>query len=269
MSGFASTIAAFKNTIATQEVIPKPRISPNNNNNTSLGSKSTLSTNKRKPKKSGFSQPVDTGPAEHTLSQFHRVLCFLKEKMDEPQTLEEINANKFKIRPNDELYNIMISSEKIEFDSANRTFKYKPDHSIRSKEDLLNLLKERNDKSTVPRGMQYKELNDCIDLSNAIAELEKEGKIMVIRLVKDSTPRLLFWNDLQYNTPMDKEFVKMFHSVKVPDETDLKKSLEDAGLQSMAVFENRGIIEDKPKQRKRKLNSRKTKIEKELKIIRI
>ncbi|CAJ0755998.1 13358_t:CDS:2, partial [Entrophospora sp. SA101] len=128
------------------------------------------------------------------------------EKMDEPQTLEEINANKFKIRPNDELYNIMISSEKIEFDSANRTFKYK----------------ERNDKSTVPRGMQYKELNDCIDLSNAIA-----GKIMVIRLVKDSTP----------------QFVKMFHSVKVPDETDLKKSLEDAGLQSMAVFENRGIIE--------------------------
>nr|CAG8537063.1 15101_t:CDS:2 [Entrophospora candida] len=103
--------------------------------------------------------------------------------MDEPQTLEEINANKFKIRPNDELYNIMISSEKIEFDSANRTFKYK--------------------------------------------ELEKEGKIMVIRLVKDSTP----------------QFVKMFHSVKVPDETDLKKSLEDAGLQSMAVFENRGIIE--------------------------
>nr|CAG8447858.1 3759_t:CDS:2 [Entrophospora candida] len=170
MSGLTSTIAAFKNTIATQEVIPKPRISPNNNNNTSLnGSKSALSTNKRKPKKSGFSQPVDTGPAEHTLSQFHR------EKMDEPQTLEEINANKFKIRPNDELYNIMISSEKIEFDSAN-------------------------------------------------------------------------------------QFVKMFHSVKVPDETDLKKSLEDAGLQSMAVFENRGIIEDKPKQRKRKLNSRKTKI---------
>lgn len=27
---------------------------------------------------------------------------------------------------------------------------------------------------------------------------------MVIRLMKDGTPRLLYYNDLQFNTPMDK-----------------------------------------------------------------
>ena len=45
--------------------------------------------------------------------------------MDETQTLEEINSNNFKIKPNDELYNIMINNEKIEFDNVNNTFKYK------------------------------------------------------------------------------------------------------------------------------------------------
>ncbi|CAG8559197.1 6492_t:CDS:2, partial [Dentiscutata heterogama] len=135
-----------------------------------------------------------------------------------------------------------------------------PDYAIRSKEDLLNLLKDRRDQPGVSRGMPFKELDDCIDLTNAIGELEKEGKIMVIRLMKDNSPRLLYWNDQRYITEMDKEFVDMFHSVKVPDESDLKKSLEDAGLQTMSVLENKTRTEDKPKQKKRKQTNRKIKI---------
>ncbi|CAG8548721.1 3983_t:CDS:2, partial [Diversispora eburnea] len=67
----------------------------------------------------------------------------------------------------------------------NRTFQYKmPEYAIRSKEDLLNHLRERQEKVGVSRGMPYKELDDCINLTNAIMELESEGKVMVIRLMK-------------------------------------------------------------------------------------
>jgi transcription initiation factor TFIIE subunit beta len=154
----------------------------------------------------------------------------------------------------------MINNEKIHYNSADRTFQYKPDYAIRTKDDLLNLLKERQEKVGVSRGMPYRELDDCNDLTNSIKELESEGRIMVIRLMKDGSPRLLYYNDLQFNTPMDKEFVEMFHNVKVPDESDLKKSLEGAGLRTMAVLENKTRAEDKPKQRKRKQPNRKIKI---------
>ncbi|CAG8477275.1 10336_t:CDS:10 [Diversispora eburnea] len=186
-----------------------------------------------------YSQPNDTGVFRHTLSQLHNVIRFLKEKVDVPQTAEDLKANKIAdINTNKQLYDLMIRNEKIIYNNIDRTFQYKPEYAIRSKEDLLNLLKERQEKVGVSRGMPYKELDDCIDLTNAIM-VENEGKIMVIRLMKDSSPRLLYWNDQRYNTPMDEEFVAMFNSVKVPDESDLKKSLEDVGLQTVSVLENK------------------------------
>ncbi|CAG8790195.1 26969_t:CDS:2, partial [Racocetra persica] len=156
---------------------------------------------------------------------------------------EDLKENNIEVDPNSHLYELMKKSEKIIYNSSDRTFQYKPDYAIRSKDDLLTLLKNRRDQPGVPRGMPFKELDDCIDLTNVVGELEEEGKIMVIRLMKDNSPRLLYWNDQRYVTEMDKEFVEMFHSVKVPDESDLKKSLEDAGLQTMSVLENKSRTE--------------------------
>jgi len=240
----------------------QPRVTNNASSTTSQSStpRSTGPSKKKKPK-TVFSQPTDTGVVKHTLSQLHNVIRFLKENVDVPQTAEDLKKKKIAdINANKELYNHMINNEKIHYNSVDHTFQYKPDYAIRSKEDLLNLLKERQEKDGVSRGMPYRELDDCIDLTNSIKELEIEGKILVIRLMKDGSPRLLYYNDLQYNTPMDKEFVEMFHNVKVPDESDLKKSLEGAGLRTMAVLENKTRAEDKPKQRKRKQPNRKIKI---------
>ncbi|RHZ55276.1 hypothetical protein Glove_417g34 [Diversispora epigaea] len=260
------SIAEFGKRVANQPVFARPIITNNNNNNnnSSTNSKSIASDvagGKRKTKKPVYSQPNDTGVFRHTLSQLHNVIRFLKENVDVPQTAENLKANKIAdINTNKQLYDLMIKNEKIIYNNVDRTFQYKPEYAIRSKEDLLNLLKERQEKVGVSRGMPYKELDDCIDLTNAIMELESEGKIMVIRLMKDSSPRLLYWNDQRYNTPMDQEFVDMFNSVKVPDESDLKKSLEDVGLQTVSVLENKVRPEDKPKQRKRKQTNRKIKI---------
>ncbi|GBB92429.1 hypothetical protein RclHR1_02000010 [Rhizophagus clarus] len=258
----AESILALKNQQLAALKYTQPRVANNAPSTTSQNftSKSNGSSKKKK-QKLVYSQPTDTGVVKHTLSQLHNVIRFLKEKVDVPQTAEDLKNNKIAdINANKELYNHMINNEKILYNSVDRTFQYKPDYAIRSKEDLLNLLKERQEKEGVSRGMPYRELDDCIDLSNSIKELESEGKIMVIRLMKDNSPRLLYYNDLQYNTPMDKEFVDMFHDVKVPDESDLKKSLEGAGLRTMAVLENKTRTEDRPKQRKRKQPNRKIKI---------
>ncbi|CAG8441601.1 10047_t:CDS:2 [Funneliformis caledonium] len=261
MSDLSSeSIANFKKHLASQPIYVSPKITNNASSSNSQGSTprsnaDPLPISKKKKPKPVYSQPSDTGVVKHTLSQLH------KDRMDVPQSAEDLKANKIAdIISNKELYNLMIKNEKIKYNSVDCTFQYKPDYAIRTKEDLLNLLKERQEKAGGSCGMPFRELDDCIDLSNAIQELESEGKIMVIRLMKDASPRLLYYNDLTYNTPMDKEFVDMFHNVKVPDESDLKKSLEDAGLQTMAVLENKSRAEDRPKQRKRKQAHRKIKI---------
>ncbi|CAI2188922.1 8149_t:CDS:2 [Funneliformis geosporum] len=254
MSDLSSqSIATFKKHLASQPIYASPKITNNAASSISQGSAQRsnadpLPISKKKKPKPVYSQPSDTGVVRHTLSQLH------KDRMDVPQTAKDLKTNNIAdIISNKDLYNLMIKNEKIKYNSADY-------YAIRTKEDLLNLLKERQEKVGASCGMPFRELDDCIDLSNAIQELESEGKIMVIRLMKDSSPRLLYYNDLKYNTPMDKEFVEMFHNVKVPDEIDLKKSLEDAGLQTMAVLENKTRAEDRPKQRKRKQTNRKLKI---------
>ncbi|CAG8501130.1 3331_t:CDS:2 [Paraglomus brasilianum] len=190
-----------------------------------------------------YSQPADTGTVKHTLSQLHKVINFLKERVDSPQSAEDLKSHQIAdITTNDELYKLMINNEKIEYDAANGTFKYKPEFMIRSSEDLLQLLYERKDSK--PCGMHFKDLADSyVDVTTSIQELEKESRILVIRLMKDNSPRLMFWNDVGENTTMDKEFVDMFHKVKTPDDVDLKVELQKAGLQTMAILENKATGE--------------------------
>ncbi|CAI2163578.1 2098_t:CDS:2 [Funneliformis geosporum] len=256
MSDLSSqSIATFKKHLASQPIYASPKITNNAASSISQGSAQRsnadpLPISKKKKPKPVYSQPSDTGVVRHTLSQLH------KDRMDVPQTAKDLKTNNIAdIISNKDLYNLMIKNEKIKYNSADCTFQYK--------EDLLNLLKERQEKVGASCGMPFRELDDCIDLSNAIQELESEGKIMVIRLMKDSSPRLLYYNDLKYNTPMDKGLLYYNDSTPMdllPDEIDLKKSLEDAGLQTMAVLENKTRAEDRPKQRKRKQTNRKLKI---------
>lgn len=77
---------------------------------------------------------------------------------------------------------------------------------------------------------------DYTDLLDSYPELEKEvedlahhGQILVIRN-SDGSPRVLFYNERQYNTVIDIEFKKMWEDLPVPDEADLPKALEQGTL---------------------------------------
>jgi len=217
---------------------------------------SVLTLQKKKSKKTNvvYSQPADTGSGTHVLTQIVSIIDFLK-SVDDPQSISSINkACKVDIEKNRDLHDKLRSNEKITFDEQNITFAYKPTYPIRNNEDLLSLLKKHKDQG----GMEFKDLKDSYSKLDAVVDdLDQSGKILVIKK-KDDIPRILFWNDAEYNTPVDSEFKIMWAETKVPDEADLPRELEKAGLKTMEVFEKK--ISTEPKQKKSKGRYRKLKL---------
>lgn len=129
----------------------------------------------------------------------HYVYMYIQDS-DSPQSVVSIaSRTKVDITKNAALWEKLIHNDKIEYDSVNNTFAYKPTYQIKSKEDLLSLLIAKRKEG----GMDYKDLKDSYSkLSSAVEELAGEGVILVVRN-KDGNPRVLFYNDAQYNTPID------------------------------------------------------------------
>ncbi|KAI8079804.1 uncharacterized protein BX664DRAFT_341493 [Halteromyces radiatus] len=188
------------------------------------------------------------------MSKLYTVIQFLKDS-DGPQSVISITSRtKVNIAKNQALWDKLASNNKIDYDPVNQTFAYKPTYQIKSKDDLLSLLISM--KST--GGMDYKDLKDSYSkLSDAVEELAGESRILVVRN-KDGNPRVLFYNDPEQNTHMDPEFKTMWSDIKIPDETDLPRELENAGLKTMEVFEKKVVSE--PKVKRSKTRNKKIKI---------
>ncbi|RKO90626.1 hypothetical protein BDK51DRAFT_11260, partial [Blyttiomyces helicus] len=152
-----------------------------------------------------------------------------------------------------ELVRLMKNNEKIIFDPRDNTYAYKPTHAIRSKEELLELLRQRKEDGL--GGMEVKELKESWQhVVTAIEELEKMENIFVWKN-KDGAPRSVYYNDLSLNVKMSDEFRKYWHEVKNPPEEDLARELEKAGLKSMEVFSTVEKTKTKSKSKK-KMNKR-------------
>ncbi|CAO3704006.1 unnamed protein product [Rhizopus stolonifer] len=209
----------------------------------SNNTKASFDGAKRKKKSTVYSQPANTGTGQHAMSQLYTVIQFLKDN-DHPQFVVSIaSRTKVDIAKNPALWEKLVHNEKIEYDSVNNVFSYKPTYQIKSKEDLLTLLVTKKKEG----GMDYKDLKDSYSkLGSAVEELAGEGVILVVRN-KDGNPRVLFYNEAQYNTSIDADFKKMWSEISIPDETDLPKALEEAGLKTMEVFEKKITSEVKKK----------------------
>ncbi|KAI8340041.1 hypothetical protein BC941DRAFT_493628 [Chlamydoabsidia padenii] len=202
---------------------------------------------RKKPKKTGtYSQPADTGTGTHAMSQLYTVIQFLKDS-DGPQSVVSITSRtKINIAKNQLLWDKLASNDKIDYDPTAQTFCYKPTFQIKSKDDLITLLTTNRGTG----GMDYRDLKDSYSkLNETVEELADKGLIMVVRN-KDGNPRVLFHNEPDQNTHMDQNFKTMWSDIKIPDETDLPKELENAGLKTMDVFENKVVAEPKVKRSK-------------------
>ncbi|KAK3814225.1 MAG: hypothetical protein J3Q66DRAFT_345966 [Benniella sp.] len=265
MSHFNKLTSEFKKRLAHQPVIQRPIITPlpthddgplytgSNANPNNNGSQVYRASKKKKTEV--YSQPQDTGAGKHINSLLLNAINYLK-STDEPQTIEDMKIRgKIDLDAKPQLYQMLKLNEKVEFNERDGTFVYKPTYQIKSKEDLLAMLERKKNEG----GMDYKELKDSYaKLPQAVEDLASEGRILVVRN-KDGAPRVLFWNDQRYNTAMDKEFRDIWHRLRIPDEVDLPKELEKAGLTHMQVFDKKGPG-DTPKSKKPVRRNRKMKI---------
>ncbi|KAI9228467.1 MAG: hypothetical protein DHS80DRAFT_15526 [Piptocephalis tieghemiana] len=151
----------------------------------------------------------------------------------EPQTIDQIAQSLgLDLKLDDELFKKVSSNTKIIFDPENVTFTYKPEHDVKSKQDLLDLLQRRRLEGG---GMLVEDFKDSyLNIKEAMAELEKDGKILIVRK-KDGYPRMLFYNDTVYNTPMATEFKELWNRYKMPMEAEMVAELEAAGHKTLRV----------------------------------
>ncbi|KAF9941200.1 hypothetical protein BGZ67_005653 [Mortierella alpina] len=270
------TIADFKKKLKDQVIIPRAVVKPiaaqeeriytGSNANPNNNGLQILHTSKKR-KTEVYSQPQDTGAGKHINSLLLGAINYLKaclffcllfrldRTVDEPQTVEDLKRKgNVDLEAKPELFELLKSNEKVSYDTISETFVYKPTYHIKNKEDLLTMLEKKKNEG----GMEYKELKDSYSkLAESVKELSDEGRILVVRN-KDGMPRVLYWNDVRYNTAMDQDFRDIWHKLRIPDEVDLPKELEKAGLTHMQVFDKKGPGET-PK-RKQVRRNRKMKI---------
>ncbi|TPX41474.1 hypothetical protein CcCBS67573_g10573 [Chytriomyces confervae] len=119
---------------------------------------------------------------------------------------------------------------KICYDEKAETMWYKHDFAIRSKTELLDLLKA----NVQVGGLDVKAVKAGYSgVIDAIKELEAEGQILVLR-TKDGTPKTVYFNSLQdavpRKYPSSTEFKAYWDKVTVPNDDEVSRVLAQAGL---------------------------------------
>ena len=172
------------------------------------------------------STPYDTGTGQHSHTQLIYAVGYLKEHPNTPMRLEDlaIYSKVEDLLHNADLLAAFRTHEKVQWDEKTDLYSYKvcfracaapasrsaltacarvsqPDYLLKSNADLLALLRRYS-----PRGgMLVKKLQESWpNAKQAIEELEKEGKVMVIRTggssEREGHVKMVFWDELGQET---------------------------------------------------------------------
>ena len=131
------------------------------------------------------------------------------------------------------------SHSKVHFDSKTHLYSYKHDFSFRSKPALLTEIQRQTRKGS---GISVRALKESWkEAPTAIDELEKEGEVLCTRTVKDGQLRMVFWNEIKPKEMgegmlVEKEFLDLWHELKVPNDVDLLKQLENGASLSFSLL---------------------------------
>jgi len=128
--------------------------------------------------------------------------------------------------------------DRIQYDPKTDLYSYRHDFNFRNKAALLTEIQRQTRKGG---GIPVRALKESWkEAPQAIEELEKEGEVLVTRTVKDGQLRMVFWNEIKPDEesggkPVEKEFLDLWHQLKVPNDVDLLKALASEGLQATAA----------------------------------
>jgi len=131
------------------------------------------------------------------------------------------------------------SHSKIHFDSKTHLYSYKHDFSFRSKPALLTEIQRQTRKGS---GISVRALKESWkEAPTAIDELEKEGEVLCTRTVKDGQLRMVFWNEIKPKEMgegmlVEKEFLDLWHELKIPNDVDLLKQLENGASLPLSLL---------------------------------
>ncbi|PJF17265.1 hypothetical protein PSACC_02922 [Paramicrosporidium saccamoebae] len=136
---------------------------------------------------------------------------------------------------------------------SNNTLRYEPAFAIRSKEDIIEALRKRNDMT----GIDLAELKEAYPkIEEACIDLAKRKEIFLIRPREDG-PKVIFLNEFKVENVVDADFRHLWSQVAVPsDDFELRESLEKAGMKACSQTTGMSLATTKPRDSKKKTTAK-------------
>ncbi|KAI1124541.1 hypothetical protein F5Y10DRAFT_27610 [Nemania abortiva] len=174
----------------------------------------------------------------HMMTQLTYVVDFLKAKRA-PKTLQEVldhlTLHNLPEHQQKIFVNLMHKHSRIDHipapknakgdQPAWRTGKYQFKAKIPGVHDKITLLAHLQQK-TDASSLSVKDLKDgWPDCDQAITELEKEHKILVVRTKKDNHAKFVWLDEPRLSHAVDPEFLAMWHRIELPAPDDMVRKL--------------------------------------------
>ncbi|KAI8915776.1 hypothetical protein EDD86DRAFT_186313 [Gorgonomyces haynaldii] len=160
---------------------------------------------------------------------------------------EIIRLTTIDLENNAELLERVRNNERIIFNPQNETFEYQATYQVRSKQDLLELLR----KNQGIQALDVKELKESYSgVMQFIEELVNENHILMMKN-KDGSPRVIYLNDKSLGIYMSSEFKDSWHQMHIAPDIDFARELQKAGLKA-AVLEQEQVVKGQKKQKSKR-----------------
>jgi transcription initiation factor TFIIE subunit beta len=200
-------------------------------------------------------------PIEIPLSRkIFEIIDCLKQEPVPISNNDVIRKTTIDIMSSPELFEAVKKNDRILYNEQTQTFEFKPNYKIRTREDLLDLLRRHRGVT----GMEVKELKQSYTrVTELIEELDKEKLILCMRN-KDGSAKVVYYNDPSFRISISDEFKKYWNDVKLPLDMDLEPELKKAGLAPMQVELKKvkaGGVDGKKKKRKSRFKMTNTHLE--------
>lgn len=185
-----------------------------------------------------YSQPQDTGTGEHVYTRLTYATDHLRDHPSTWMTFDEImgflnvppgHVQREQLRA---LMRADNAGNRISWNAANETYRYKPKLQIRNPAQLKGYLQTQ--KSAL--GLTVKDLKDgWATVADDLKAMEDKKEVLVKR-TKDGVPRTVWNNDPSLVYPMDPEMMNEWHKIAIPpNPEDLRITLMHAGLTAASM----------------------------------
>ncbi|KAJ1999353.1 transcription factor TFIIE beta subunit, TFIIEB, Tfa2 [Coemansia thaxteri] len=162
------------------------------------------------------------------LTRVQQIIAFLK-KSQRPCTADEIRMHISEFYDDGPEFQHLTTNAKVEYDAATSSFAYRPSFNIRTPEELVEYLRKLPDRG----GLEVQRLKDSyLDTTSVIAELHKTQQILVM-FDKFNRPRYIFYNHMPLEHTIDEDMKTSWLQLAVPDEPELSREMDRAGLKRM------------------------------------